>query len=90
MKRLSPGAAGWVSVGAVVLAAEVIDARTMSEAFRAASRHPVAGPAMAVSWSVLTAHLFGLIPDKYDPFHLTAKVLPKRRRTLNGSRAGLD
>lgn len=83
MKRLSPGAAGWVSVGAVVVVAEVIDARTMSEAFHAASRHPVAGPAMAITWSVLSAHLFGIIPDRYDPIHLFAcKVLPKRRRVI--------
>lgn len=81
MKRLSPGAAGWVSVGAVVVAAEVIDARTMSEAFRIASRHPVAGPVLVTSWGVLTAHLFGVIPAQYDPIHLFAKkVLPKRRR----------
>jgi hypothetical protein len=81
IKRLSPGAAGWVSVGAVVLAAEVIDARTMSEAFHTASRHPIAGPVMAASWGVLTAHLFGVIPNQYDPIHLMAKkFLPKRRR----------
>jgi len=81
VKRLSPGAAGWVSVGAVVVAAELIDARTMSEAFRAASRHPAGGPVMAFSWGVLTAHLFGILPGKYDPIHLMArKILPRRRR----------
>ena len=81
VKRLSPGAAGWVSVGAVVIAAEVIDARTMSEAFHVASRHPVAGPVMAFGWGVLTAHLFGVLPRQYDPIHLMAKkILPKRGR----------
>lgn len=81
IKRLSPGAAGWVSVGAVVVAAEVIDARTMSEAFHAASRHPIAGPTIALGWGVLTAHLFGVLPKKYDPFHLAGKrLVPKRRR----------
>ena len=81
MKRLSPGAAGCVSVGAVVIAADVMDARTMSEAFRAASKHPVAGPVMLASWSVLSAHLFGFIPQQYDPFYrLTSTLLSKRRR----------
>lgn len=80
MKRLSPGAAGWVSVGAVVIAAELIDARTMSEAFSAASRHPVGGPVLIASWAILTAHLFGVIPDRYDPVHnLANKMLPRRR-----------
>jgi hypothetical protein len=82
MKRLSPGAAGWVSVGAVVIAAEIIDARTMSEAFLAGSRHPVAGPVIIASWGILTAHLFGVIPRQYDPFYrLTSSLLSKRRRT---------
>jgi len=81
IRRLSPGAAGWVSVGCVVLAAEVMDARTMSEAFRAASRQRYAGPAIAVAYAVLTGHLFGIIPPKYDPIHnLAVRTLPNRRR----------
>jgi len=81
IKRLSPGAAGWVSVACVVIAAEIIDARTMSEAFRAASRHKVAGVPIAVGYAILTGHLFGIIPAKYDPVcYLAALVLPKRRR----------
>lgn len=82
MKRLSPGAAGWVSVAAVVVAAELIDTRTMSEAFRAASRHPVAGPVVLVTWAVLTGHLFGTIPPRYDPIHLAANRALSRRRPV--------
>jgi hypothetical protein len=80
MKRLSPGAAGWVSVGAVVLAAELLDERTMSEAFLAASRHPVGGPVMFTAWAVLTAHLFGVIPVHYDPITLFWKHTRQRGR----------
>lgn len=82
MKRLSPGTAGWVSVGAVVVAAEIMDARTMSEAFRMASRHPVGGPVIFASWAVLTAHLFGAIPPKYDPFHRCTSRLTRSRKLL--------
>lgn len=79
-RRLSPGAAGWLSVGAVVVAAELMDARTMSEAFSAAVRHPVGGPLIITGWALLSAHLFGVIPEKYDPVHtLASKVLPRRR-----------
>ena len=42
----------------------------MSEAFRAASRHPVYGPVVLGAWFILTAHLFGIIPRKYDPISL--------------------
>jgi hypothetical protein len=80
VKRLSPGAAGWVSVGAVVIAAELLDERTMSEAFRAASRHPVGGPVMVTAWVILTGHLFGAIPQKYDPIHLFWKHTVLRGR----------
>ena len=80
MKRLSPGTAGWLSVGAVVVAAELLDTRTMSEAFREASRHPVIGPVVITTWAVLTAHLLGFIPPQYDPFHTVPRSLGIRRR----------
>jgi hypothetical protein len=84
MKRLSPGATGWVAVGTVVVIAELLDERTMSEAFRAASRHPVGKPVIFTAWGILTAHLFGVLPPEYDPIHVfwnnTAKVMLNGRR----------
>lgn len=80
MRRLSPGATGWVSVAAVVIAAELLDEKTMSEAFRAASRHPVGGPVLFAAWAVLTAHLFGILPPERDPIHLFWKHTVLRGR----------
>jgi hypothetical protein len=80
MKRLSPGAAGWIAVGVVVLAAELLDERTMSDAFLAAARHPVGRPVMFSAWAVLTAHLFGVIPQHYDPINLFWKHTVMRGR----------
>ena len=81
MKRLSPGAAGWVSVGVVVVMAELLDERTLSEAFEAASKHPVGKPVLFSAWAILTAHLFGIIPDHYDPLdRLWKHIAPKGRR----------
>lgn len=58
----------------------------MSEAFLEASRHPVYGKIIWGSWVVLTAHLFGAIPKRYDPIHLFWKYsLPKARH--HGTRA---
>jgi hypothetical protein len=89
MKRLSPGATGWVAVGAVVVLAELLDERTMSAAFLAASRHPVGRPVIFAAWGILTAHLFGVLPPEYDPIylfgkHALAKVI------AHGSRPQLD
>lgn len=69
MKRLSPGATGWVSVAIVVVAAELLDDKTMSEAFKNASRNPVTGPIIFAAYGILTAHLFGAIPARYDPIY---------------------
>lgn len=84
MKRLAPGAAGWVSVAAVVIAAELLDEKTMSEAFTAASKHPVSGPVILTAWIVLTGHLFGAIPRDYDPIYLFWKHTLKGRLNGNG------
>jgi hypothetical protein len=79
MRRISPGSAGWISVGVVVVVAELLDERTMSEAFEAASRHPVGRPVLFSAWAILTAHLFGLIPDHYDPFNLLGKRVARSK-----------
>jgi uncharacterized membrane protein YgdD (TMEM256/DUF423 family) len=82
MKKLNPGTAGWISVAAVVIAADVLDARTMSEVFRETARHPVGGPVMLIGWAILTAHLFGTLPQKYDPIHNAAEFV-RRERNLS-------
>lgn len=61
--------------------AELTDSKTMSEAFCTASKHPVGGPVMIGAWAVLTAHLFGTIPPRYDPIHLFWKHTALRGRT---------
>lgn len=70
--RPSPGTAGWIAVGIAVAVAEVADSKTMSTAFGEAVRHPVVGPVVCAVYAVVTAHLFGLIPEKYDLLHLLA------------------
>lgn len=65
--RMKPGATGWAITGAVILAAELLDSRTMSDAFRDLSRSPSGRYVLLPGWMYLTAHLFGLVPVKYDP-----------------------
>jgi hypothetical protein len=59
--------AGWLGVLAVVIIADCIGERTMSDLHQSAAHHPVGRPVLIGSWSVLLAHLFGLIPREYDP-----------------------
>jgi hypothetical protein len=69
--RPRPGAGGWIAVGIAVAIAEIADSETMSHAFRDGLEHPVVGPVICITYGLLTAHLFGVIPQKYDPFVLT-------------------
>lgn len=42
----------------------------MSDWFLEASRNPRSRPAIILTWALLTAHLFGLVPLRHDPIHL--------------------
>ena len=64
---------GWLALALLVAAADVTGSRTMSDAFRTASRHRVTGPVVMLGWSYLTAHLFGLIPPGRDPINIMWK-----------------
>jgi hypothetical protein len=69
-----PGLDGWVAVAVVVLAAEMLDTRTLSDAWRSAPLR------YTVPIAILTnAHLFGLLPPAVDPFSWASK-LPIYRR----------
>lgn len=68
--RPKPGTTGWIATTAVIIAAELLDEKTMSTGFRNYSRDPVGRYVMLPAWAYLTAHLFGVIPVKYDPLSL--------------------
>lgn len=76
MRRFNnPGYNGWAAVITVVLIAECLDSRTMSDAFRHSPNYirvPV--------WAITTAHLFGVLPERLDPFTYLSRV-PAPRRT---------
>lgn len=63
----------WLAITTLVVAADLTGSRTMSDAFRTASRHPVGRPVMIIGWGVLTAHLFGVIPPGLDPINVMWK-----------------
>ncbi len=67
---LKSGHLGWLSIAAGVVAWDVLASDTLTESFRRAQAHPVSAVATGTAWWVLTAHLFGWLPERADPIHL--------------------
>ena len=77
-----PGVRGWVLVGAVVLAVEMLDDTTLSAAFRDFSRTPTGRIVTWTAWTALTAHLFGFVPEDRDPIRIVFSHVPHRTRKI--------
>lgn len=76
------GKAGWLAVAAVIIVWDLLaeDEQTLSESFRRGwQRHPVSAGAVAVTCSVVLAHLWSLLPVKADPLHMIYVARRKRR-----------
>lgn len=66
---------GWAALLAVVIIADLTGEVTMSTGFRTLAHNKTFGPPLIVTWAVLTAHLFGLVPARYDPIHNSFQLL---------------
>lgn len=70
--EFSLGHVAWLGLIAYVTAYDIIALRknvtTLSTAFYRLSRRRYSSPVVIMLWVVLTAHLFRLVPKKYDPF----------------------
>lgn len=65
----SSGAKGWFILAAYVVAWDALAKETLSCAFLRRRTHPV----IVLAWSGLSAHLFGVLPRRYDPLYLTIR-----------------
>lgn len=77
MKQFSNGRNGWAMLIVGVAIWDILVEDTLSEAFGRGANGKGA-PALIVTWAVLTAHLFDVLPSRYDPFNIflrTAKQL---------------
>ncbi len=85
------GSIGWVAIAAGVLAWDLLADETLTDAFRRAHAHPASRVVVVAAWAVLTGHLFGLIPDKADPFYVAYTATERmRHRGLVPVAAGQD
>lgn len=73
VKNRTPGFNGWIAVGVIALAADLLDEKTMSSVWHQTATGKVTGPPLVLGWAYLSAHLFGLLPAKYDLFKLLGK-----------------
>ncbi|HUB42198.1 MAG TPA: hypothetical protein VMA72_25385 [Streptosporangiaceae bacterium] len=79
------GGAGWIVVGTVVVAWDLVAPETLSAAFQRARSSPVGFAVLAVTWGALTGHLFRVLPVQADPFNAPvdfARRPLRRARTL--------
>lgn len=67
---LRSGWPGWAAVLVGIAAFDALAPETMSHAWHRGRQHPVTFAAQATAWAYLTAHLFRLIPEKFDPLEI--------------------
>lgn len=72
MPFVKSGGFGWLALAAGVVTWDILAPETLSDAFRRAHSHPVSAIMVGASWGVLTAHLFGVIPENADPIHVAS------------------
>jgi len=77
------GGAGWLAIGVLVVAWDLIAPETLSQAFRRARSGRIGSAVVVVVWASLTGHLFHVIPDRADPF--VALCVSGRKAVKRGS-----
>jgi len=73
------GTLGWVACAAGVAIFDIVANETMSSAFRRGLENPKTAAPVIGAWAVTTAHLFGVLPERIDPFVQTFNVLERVR-----------
>jgi hypothetical protein len=70
---------GWAALWVVVGVADYYGDQSMSDAFKVLARDRRTRPVMILAAAYVNAHLFGVIPDRWDMFHRVRAVV---RRTI--------
>lgn len=77
--RYVSGGRKWLALLASILVIEVLPGPTLSSAHCNAVKHPKAKWPILVAHAYLIAHLWDVIPDRYDPLSNLAKVTVDKR-----------
>jgi hypothetical protein len=76
------GGTGWLWLVAAILTWDLLaeEDQTLSDAFRRTKSRPARAVAAGTAWGLLTAHLWGVLPSRADPFHVIHVVRCAVRR----------
>jgi hypothetical protein len=87
-QRLREGKAGWVyvTVGIAVWDTLAEEDEQLTGAFRRSLKSPSGAIFTCATWGILTAHLFGLLPEEIDPIHMVTHVTRRGRRQREQAR----
>lgn len=80
---MGPGSKAWIGLTAYVAGYDLWAAargeETLSTAFYRAFRHPVKRFPLILLWAYLTAHLFHLMPERWDPLRQAGRLFVRKR-----------
>jgi len=72
--RKDTAAIGWVGLILYVVLYDYFSHKTLSQAFWDAKKEPLKCILLVITWSYLTAHLFELMPERFDALYHVAKL----------------
>ena len=70
MNKEHAGSYGWAGIGLGVITFDLLAPESLSHAFQRGMDSKYR-PVMLGALAITAAHLLDIIPDQYDPFHLT-------------------
>jgi hypothetical protein len=81
--NISSGTLGWVALAGGVLVWDLTAGETLTSAFRRSHDSPVSLVVVTAAWTLLTAHLFSLIPPRLDPMQFEHYARIARKTQLD-------
>ena len=77
------GALGWLGLATYVTFWDYHVEDTLSTAFRRSLHRPVRRWIVVFAWVLTTLHLFGGLPERYDPFARVGASRQRRRESYS-------
>ena len=90
LEVLRKGSFGWLYLALGIAAWDLLadEDEQLTRAFRRSIHGKHSGPAVGLIWGIVTAHLFGAIPQKYDPIHYVLLTARRHRDGHQGAGTG--
>lgn len=73
------GVVGWCLIAGFIVAWDVLTPDSLTAAFDSGCKTRVGRIVVPAIWGITTAHLFGGLPRKADPFYIALELAKNRR-----------